>query len=107
MTSAPLACSATLFAGVTSKAMVPPVTPIFSAPTSSTALALVPVTMRSPPVLFLNPKLPVRVTNSAICATNPVTATLVTPLATLIGALTATPPMVMLAVVFTFAPVLL
>ena len=85
---------------------MPLVTPTrMTLPTSSTALALLLAAMRSPPVVFWKPKVPVTVTKLAICALSPVTTTAVTPLVTLIGAETATPPTLMAMVVLTFAPV--
>ena len=87
---------------------MPPVTPAFTAPlTSSTALTLLPSTTRSPPVVFLKPKVPLMVTKPATWALRPLTMTAVSPMPTMIGAETLTPATLMVMVWFTATPVLL
>ena len=104
MANAPLACNARVPSALMSIPRVAALTPMNSElPAVRVALAPVAATMMSPPAVFWKPKFPLMVTKLTMVALKPVVEIAVTPLATLIVAVTA--PTVTL--VFTSAPVLL
>ena len=104
--AAPLACKAIVKSGLMMRPSVTPLTPTFIVPDSSTALALLLATIRSP--LFLSmPKSPVMRTKLETVASSPMTLTALDPFKTLTPADTVEPPTLTDTVVFTSEPVLL